>query len=162
MGHPSANLARWARLAFGKCQPLDACSATLVVGLLGPVRDAHTAGMRLAGPEGFQAPIDLHSLVRPVLAVLILVVVCFVAVAGLRGVLNAHVPGMAARRAVEHSAGRRGLDARAAALRPGLTRAAKAQDLGYRIGSSCGVTCYSSVEDLSTALENWTVAALEK
>lgn len=54
---------------------------------------------------------------------------------------------MAARRHVQANAGRRRLHARAAALRPSMTRTVTSQDLGYHLGESGGVSCYCSVED---------------
>jgi type IV secretion system protein VirD4 len=54
--------------------------------------------------------------------------------------------GLAGRHQVKSTAGGAALLARAATLRPSLLRPVPA-DVGYSLGSACGVECWSSVED---------------
>ena len=56
------------------------------------------------------------------------------------------IVGVAGRHQVKSAAGGAALLARAATLRPSLMRPVPA-DVGYSLGSACGVECWSSVED---------------
>jgi type IV secretion system protein VirD4 len=127
--------------------PLETTSAAALSGPAVRGEHAHAGNLSLSNLEWAQPHLYLPWLDWRVLAALAFVAVCLVAIAVRRGAPNSRTPGMAARRAVKHSAGRAGLHARAAALRPALTRPANSEDLGYHLGRSCGVACYSSVED---------------
>lgn len=63
----------------------------------------------------------------------------------------ARIAGLADRRQVRAAAGEAALVARATTLRPSVSRA-RPGDVGYRLGDSCGVGCWASVEDSMVAL----------
>ena len=134
--------------ALGRCLSLGLQSAFILVGQAGP--DEHVQDAWNPSPsdlERARAHIDFPWFNWPGLILLATAAVCLLAVAARQGNLTSRRPGMAARRQVQGNAGRRRLHARAAALRPSMTRPVTSQDLGYRLGQSCGVACYCSVED---------------
>ena len=136
-GLPSSSGALGARLSFGLG------NAFLLVGQTG--RDEYVHHAWDLGEA--RAQIGFAWFSWPALILLATSAVCLLVVAARQGTRTSRRPGMAARRQVQGSAGRRRLHQRAAALRPSMTRTVTSQDLGYHLGESCGVACFCSVED---------------
>ena len=136
-GLPSSSSALGARPVFGLI------NASLLAGPTGQDEYVHLGW----DPGGVRAQIGFTRFGWPALILLVTAGVCLLVVAARQGRRSPRRPGMAARRQVQGSAGHRRLHQRAAALRPSMTQTATSQDLGYRLGKSCGVACFCSVED---------------
>jgi type IV secretion system protein VirD4 len=109
----------------------------------GHLGDPSAAWKGPVGPVGLYWAVTAAMFIIPV----VLGSMAWRTLSGARGASGGErVEGVATRRQVAHAAGEEVLLARASTLRPSLVRTSPA-DVGYRLGRSCGVDCWASVED---------------